>query len=230
MRRPVLVCDHCYCKSSRIHHQTLSNQHNIPSRSLPSVVRRGYLSKMGRRTGTWVRRWFVLYSDLRLHSCSAKEKEGEPTKVVDLGNCLFSPLPNGSRGKQYCFKLVPLEDQRQQSTSELVLAAHDQDSLEAWVISILRLKSGPTRGTGGAMSRAKAQASLMNWCQRKQQRLAGEGDATTGAKAVAAAAAASSARRQKAKRPSLTQRALSGLGLGLFSPRSPDNNNAQVLM
>ena len=188
---PVLVCDHCYRQSSRIHHITQMNPYNIPAAKLSRAVKRGALHKLGRRTGTWVRRWFVLYDDLSLHSCYTAAKEGAPGRVVDTGDCLFAPVPGGTRGRRHCFRLFRVSGRRVAATPgggvlqpllggggggggergglELLLAADSEDELNSWVTAILRLKSGPGAGTGGAMSRAKASDALELWLRRASE-------------------------------------------------------------
>ena len=53
-----------------------------------------------------------------------------------------------------------------------MLAADSEGELNSWVTAILRLKADPAiTGTGGAMSRAKAQAALAQWLRNGPRRV-----------------------------------------------------------
>ncbi|KAF8933022.1 hypothetical protein BGZ58_006631 [Dissophora ornata] len=89
------------------------------------VVRQGFLLKLGKRSKTWRKKWFVLRGDKLTYYKNAKEYQ--PLGIIPLSNIIDSLQTDPvSKHKLYCLRIVT-------SKRSFVCCADDEDTLLQWI-------------------------------------------------------------------------------------------------
>ena len=128
--------------------------HQMMEKEQRTIILEGELMKMGKRMGRFVKRWFVLYSDLQLHSCRAFEHRLKPTSVIDLSKCIVLPVDLSSEKKSsHCLEITEIH-----SDLKHVLAAPTVSIQIKWLEAMLNVKQ-KTLGMG-RLNVIKANAAL----------------------------------------------------------------------
>ncbi|KAG0305033.1 hypothetical protein BGZ98_004661 [Dissophora globulifera] len=89
------------------------------------VVRQGYLLKLGKRSKTWRKKWFVLRGDKLTYYKNTKEYQ--PLGIIPLSSIIDSLQTDPvSKNKQYCLRIVTVK-------RSFVCCAPDEDTLLRWI-------------------------------------------------------------------------------------------------
>ena len=146
---------------TKLHSSTISDEeyahivktHKLMASEQQTVIVEGELMKMGKRTGRFVRRWFVLHSDQELFSCRSDNPVDryQPSSIIDLAKYICMPTAVGSH--LHCIELTEIH-----GDSKTVLAAPSVDVQVLWLEAMLQTKT-QTYGMG-RLSVVKANAAL----------------------------------------------------------------------